>query len=98
NGEGDRRFGQMDLGILNGGGLVAEGVTSKRVFELGNGADIARVKLVHWHSRFALHDRDVRQLLCGTAGKILDACIVFQNSGEDFEVGNASGEDVVDCL
>ena len=43
--EGDRRFGNCARGIKDGRGFVAERFAGSRVFQLGDGADVARVQV-----------------------------------------------------
>src|SRR6185437_10775386 len=93
--EGDGRFGECDPGILNGIGFIAQCVTRESVFQLGHSADIACMELRDRQQVLALRNGQVRQLLRGAAGKVLQDGVIFYYAGENFEVGDAAGKRIV---
>ena len=90
--ERDRRFRQVDLGILDGRGLVAERVSGQRIAQLGDRPNIAGMQFIHRNGVLALHDRDVRQLLLRITGEVLHRGFVLQYAAVDLEVRNSPGE------
>ncbi len=52
----------------------------------------------HRHRSLALHDGNVRQLFLRAAAEVQQRGVVLQHAGEDFEIGNASGEGIGNCL
>ena len=94
DGEGDGGLGQLHAGILNGSGLVAESIAGQRVFQFWDSADVAGVQFGDGNRGLALHGGDVGELFQRGAAEVLQGGVVFQNSGENFEVGDASGEGI----
>ena len=94
DGEGDSGLGQLHAGILNGGRLVAESIAGQSVFQFGDSADVAGVQFGDGNRGLALHGRDVGELFQRRTAEVLQGGIVLENSGENFEVGDASGEGI----
>ena len=98
DGEGDGRLGEGDLRILDRRTFVAQRVAGQGVLQLGDGADIAGVQLVHRNGGLALHGGEVGKLFGAAAGEVLHRGVVLQHAGVDLEERDASGEGIADGL
>ena len=63
-------------------------------FQFGYGSNIARVQLRHRNRGLALHDGNMRQLLLRAAAEVHHRGIIFQDAGENFEIGNPPREGI----
>ena len=92
--ERDRRIGQLHGWVLDRRVFIAERVTGDGLAQFCDRADVARMQLLDRERLLALHDRDVRELLCRTTVEVLQGRVVFQNPGENFEIRNSSSEGI----
>ena len=98
NSKCDGGLGKFHTRILNGRGLVAQGIARQGVFQFRDGADISGVEFVHGNSGFALHHGDVSEFFLHAAAVVQKRRVILQNAGENFEIRDASGERVGDSL
>ena len=74
--------------------FIAEGFSRRGFFQLRNRAHVACVQIVHGDSRLTLHHLHVLEALLRSAIEVCDRRVIFEDAGQDFEIGDASGEGV----
>ena len=90
--------GSVTDGILDGRGLVAQGVAGEGFLELGDGADVSGGELGDGDELLAQDGGDVGELFSRAAGVVGDRGVVLEHAADDLEVGDASGEGIADGL
>ena len=90
--------GSVTDGILDGRGLVAQGIAGEGFLELGHGADVSGGELGYGDELLAENGGDVGEFFRRAAGVVGDRGVILEHAADHLEVGDASGEGIADGL
>ena len=92
--ESDGRLRQLRGLIVNGSAFVANGIAGNGFLQFGDGADIARVKLLNFRELFPLNHHGVLKTFRNIAIEIEKRGVVFKDTALDLEIVDAAGEGI----